>query len=300
MYREMSLCLTEWKSTPNRKPVILKGVRQVGKTWLLKDFGARGFKNCHYVNLEVFHQLGQVFATIKDPVQIVRELEYLLRTKIDVTTDLLILDEIQAIPDAVTSLKYFYESMPELALCTAGSLIGTFLGESPFPVGKTTIKQLHPLTFAEFLLAQGEAALCELLETHDLREPLPLVPHTQLSELWRFYIVTGGMPEAVDAAVQHGGTTFEAARQARFVQSQLIMAYLADMAKHSGQVNAHHMERIYRAVPMQLAQTVDSSARRFVFKGVIPGVKGYAKMASAITWLERAGLVHRVPVLHHV
>jgi uncharacterized protein len=300
MQRNLLSSLKEWKISQNRKPLILKGVRQVGKTWLLKTFGEEEFPAFHYINLESMRELHGIFDKNLSPDSILQELEFVLGKPINRFTDLLIIDEIQAAPRALTSLKYFYEKTPELAICAAGSLIGTFLSNASFPVGKVSFLTLYPFTFSEFLLAKEEFMFFDLLNNHDLTTPFPQTAHLKMFKLWLAYLVIGGMPEAISTSIKYGGTTFIAFEEVRKVQNILVLAYLADVSKQSGKINANHMERVYRAVPAQLAKTLNGTTKRFMFKGVIPGIKGYARMESTITWLEKAGLLYRVPLVDYV
>ena len=153
MYRQFQEQLDAWRYSSNRKPLILKGARQVGKTYLLKEWGAKSFVKVHYVNFERTPQAVGIFERDLDVQRIIRELGFLLKAGINIEQDLLILDEIQAAPKALTSLKYFCEDLPQLAVCTAGSLLGVILSEDSFPVGKVSFLYLHPFSFREFLVA---------------------------------------------------------------------------------------------------------------------------------------------------
>ena len=153
MYRQFQEQLDAWRYSSNRKPLILKGARQVGKTYLLKEWGAKSFVKVHYVNFERTPQAVGIFVRDLDVQRIIRELGFLLKAGINIEQDLLILDEIQAAPKALTSLKYFCEDLPQLAVCTAGSLLGVILSEDSFPVGKVSFLYLHPFSFREFLVA---------------------------------------------------------------------------------------------------------------------------------------------------
>lgn len=285
--------LKDWKVNPARKPLILRGARQVGKTYLLKHFGEANFPNYHYINFETDQQAEQVFERNLDPQRILSDLQLYLEKPIDPKSDLLIFDEIQRCPKALTSLKYFREKMPELALCSAGSLLGVFMSWDSFPVGQVTFLDLYPMTFMEFLTGIGKTQFVDLLQEQTWKEPLPEIAHTKLWDMWKHYLITGGMPEAVESYRNHQDNLFLAFQGVRTIQSDLIDTYMADIAKHSGKVNAMHIERLWRNVPAQLARSMDGSGSKFKFKDAVPGYRGYERLAAPIDWLESAGLILR-------
>jgi len=288
--------LVAWKQAAGRKPLLLQGTRQVGKTTILKTFGQSRFERVHYVNFEETPSFFSAFSGDLKPTGIVRDLSLLLGTPIDRKTDLVILDEIQQCPRALTSLKYFAEEMPELAVCAAGSLLGVHLGECSFPVGKVDEVRMFPLTFDEFLAAGGDPLLREAFA--DIKELAPISPtlHLRLWDAFKHYLAVGGLPEAVSAFQERREEPFAAFQKVREIQNRLVSEYVADMAKHCGKQNAMQLERLWRHVPAQLGRDQNGAAPKFVFKDVFPGVKGYERMAGAIDWLETAGLVLRVPI----
>ncbi len=298
MERNILLSLGAWKANPDRKPLLLTGPRQVGKTYTLKAFGRTAYPTVHYLNFEETPGLAAVFEPDLQPARILRELSFHLNTSIDPSADLVIFDEIQAAPKALTSLKYFAEQMPELSLCGAGSLLGLHLGSSPFPVGKVEFLSLAPLTFEEFLRGTGDERGAGFLETYEIGQPIPDLVHAHLWDRLTRYFAIGGMPEAVVAYADRQDNLFQAMETVRKVQSDLLTAYLADVAKHSGKVNSMHIERVWRNVPAQLARAQDGSSSKFTFKDVVPGVHGYARLAGAIDWLQAAGLIIRVPIVN--
>lgn len=300
MRRSVTDSLNSWKSTANRKPLILRGARQVGKTYILKEFGRVNFPKCHYVNFEADERLGRIFDQDLKPNRILDELQFYLDRTIDRHRDLLILDEIQRCPKALTSLKYFSEDMPEIALCAAGSLLGVTLHTDSFPVGKVQFLDMHPLSFREFLDGTGEERLAELVREHDLIQPLPETAHEKLWELWKRYLVVGGLPEAVNHYREKKENMYEAVQVVRKTQRDLLDAYLADIAKHCGKVNALHIERLWRNVPVQLAQAQNGSAGKFKLREGIPGIRGYDRLSAPLDWLEGANLLIRVPIIDAV
>lgn len=298
MERTITARLDAWRTRPGRKPLLLQGARQVGKTYSLKRFGSRHFKNYHYINFEERETFSPVFAGDLNPVRVVQDLSLLLDTPINLREDLLILDEVQQCPRALTSLKYFAEEMPELAVCAAGSLLGVHLGEASFPVGKVEELHMVPLTFEEFIQAGPNTLLSEAFAAIDGVTPPSETLHTKLWENFKLYLVTGGLPEVVVAFMRDYDDKQAAFRNVRAIQTRLISEYMADMAKHCGKQNAMHLERLWRNVPAQLGREQKGSAPKFAFKDVLSGIKGYQRMAGVIDWLVSAGLVSRLPIVN--
>jgi len=297
MKRNIIKELRNWQTSEIRKPLILYGARQVGKTYILREFGEKDFPRCHYVNFENDERLRSVFNDGISPRKIINELQFLLDCSINKAEDLVIFDEIQQCPRALTSLKYFSEEMPELAICGAGSLIGVNVAPDSFPVGKVTILNLYPLSFDEFLGGVKKTRLTELLENEELQEPLPRIAHDQLWELWKIYLVIGGLPEAINIYRKNLENQYEAMKLVRRVQSDLLDTYMSDIAKHSGKANALHIERLWRNVAMQLARTQNDGARKFRFKDAVPGMRGYERISSPLDWLEKARLILRTSIV---
>jgi predicted AAA+ superfamily ATPase len=244
--------LKRWKQKNNRKPLIIKGVRQTGKTYILKQFGENEFKNVHYINFEQNQKAANLFKVDIDPKRILQDLNFLLDTSIDQAHDLIIFDEIQACPNALTSLKYFAEQMPEVALCCAGSLLGLHLGETSFPVGKVDFLDMHPMCFAEFLEANDDQKSLEVLTQCQKTQTLSDIAHEHLWQQFKIYLVTGGLPEVVQTYVDNKTDLYAALTLVRQKQNEIIFGYYADMAKHSGKVNAMPIDRVWRAIPSQL------------------------------------------------
>lgn len=296
MKRNVLEKLDAWKVSKARKPLLVQGARQVGKTYILKEFGQTRFERVHYINFEMDDRFSAAFAGKLVPESIVSDLSLLLEVPIHIATDLLILDEIQQCPRALTSLKYFAEVMPELAVCAAGSLLGVHLGECSFPVGKIDELQMFPMTFEEFLRAGADKRLCDAFAAVRSLSPLTPVLHQRLWDEFKLYLVTGGLPEIVATFVGMRTNLFEAVQEVRRVQNRLVSEYLADIAKHCGKQNAMHIERLWRNVPAQLGRDQAGAAPKFVFRDVLPGIKGYERMAGTIDCLEAAGLIIRLPI----
>ncbi len=297
MKRKMMARLLEWKGNGRRKPLLIKGVRQVGKTYLLKEFGKLHWPNYHYFNFEKEPNLAKIFESDLVPERIVRELSFYRNTPIRIGEDLVIFDEIQQAPQALTSLKYFAEDCPDLHLCGAGSLLGLHLNPTSFPVGKVTFETLRPMSFEEFLMAGDDKSL-KILKSLSSKDSIPEIVHEHLWEQLKRYFVVGGLPEVVAAYYENKNDLFEAFSIVRKKQDDLLNAYYADIAKHSGKVNAMHIDRVFRSVPSQLSQAHDDSVARFKFKGVVPGLTHYDRLAGAIDWLEATGLVIKVQIVN--
>jgi hypothetical protein len=295
MQRKMMGRLLEWKRSVKRKPLILKGVRQVGKTYLLKEFGRSHFPKTHYFNFEKQPGLAKIFEPDLVPQRILNDLSFHLGQPIRVGEDLVIFDEIQECPKALTSLKYFQEECPEIHLVGAGSLLGLHLSSGSFPVGKVTFETLRPMSFEEFLMANSDKALPDFLK---FTGKIGDIQHEHLWQQLKRYFVVGGLPEVVATYSEHQDNLFEAFSRVRKKQDDLLNSYYADIAKHSGKVNAMHIDRVFNAVPSQLQQVQEGSIARFKFRGVVPGVSHYDRLAGAIDWLEAAGMVTKVHIVN--
>lgn len=294
MKRQIITQLKNWKNNCQRKPLLLKGARQIGKTYSLLEFARDEFYNYHYLNFEEKSKLKNIFADELDPKKLIQKISFELGQTINSKTDLLILDEIQECPRALTSLKYFCEDLPELAICAAGSLLGVRLNDVSFPVGKINHLEMYPLNFGEFIDALGKPLLSEALKAGI--ETISFA-HEQLWNLLKIYFITGGLPEVVKIFVEHQENHFEALNLVRVRQKEIINDYIGDMAKHCGKENAMHLQRLWTNVAQQLSQTQDGSAAKFKFKGAIPEKNRYSRLISTIDWLEAAGLIIKVPII---
>lgn len=275
--------LRAWKIDPARKPLVVRGARQVGKTWLLREFGRSDYEKVVYVNCERNPSVAAIFDGDLDAARILRGLEIAVKDTIEPTTTLLIVDEIQEVPPALTSLKYFQEDRPDIHLATAGSLLGLALrADASFPVGKVNFLDLHPMDFDEFLRAVDEARLADLVELQDWG--LMDAFRDRLIELLRLYLFVGGMPEAV---LRHAeGTSVEIVRD---VQLDIIRGYESDFAKYATSTESRRIAQVWASMPAQLAR----ENKRFIFGQVREGARG-REFGDAIQWLADAGLVHRV------
>ena len=299
MKRHLESKLDHWKKQPSRKPLVLKGLRQCGKTFLLTTWGKKNFPNCHYINFEESPLAARIFEGDLSPKNVLRQLSFFLDSSINEESDLVIFDEIQACPRALTSLKYFNEQMPGLALASAGSLLGLSLNDGSFPVGKVEILSFFPMSFLEFLLALGDLKSVDAIRECTQQTDIPEVVHQHLWERLKWYFVTGGLPEVVATFREHQDDLNSAFKKVREKQKQLLFAYYADFAKHSGKENALHIDRVWRAVPQQLALSQNASASRFQFTGVVPGIDRYQRLAGAIEWLNSTGLILKTSITSH-
>jgi predicted AAA+ superfamily ATPase len=287
MERHLYTELLAWKKSSSRKPLILKGARQVGKTWLLKQFGSNEFRKIHLLNFEENRDLRSFFENNLDPMEIVRSIQLYFSTHINLKEDLLIFDEIQECENALTSLKYFSEKLPELAVCCAGSNLGINLNSASFPVGKVDSLVLYPMNFKEFILA-AEPQYIEILQELN---SIPDAFHNKLWELTKVYYAIGGLPEIVQRFINlKEDLTPETFEEIRYLQNQLLLGYRGDFAKHAGKVNANHISRVFENIPEQIAKENDSSVQKYRFKGVIPGLSKYSQLVGPIEWLIYAGL----------
>lgn len=277
--------LLVWKEKENRKPLILKGVRQCGKTYLLKDFGDRYYDNVAYFNFEETDSLISVFEKDYDTKRIILELELFLGKSIKPGATLIILDEIQECGRALTAMKYFYENAPEYHIVCAGSLLGIALQKQlSFPVGKVDFLTLYPMSFSEFLRACGSETLADYVENFKKGNVIPEPIGDKLTTLLRQYYITGGMPEVV-STWQKTNNIEEVER----VQQNIINSYELDFAKHAPTKDFPKLTAIWRSIPEQLAK----ENTKFIFSHVKKGWRS-KDLEDALEWLIAAGLVYKV------
>ncbi len=276
--------LVRWKDSPRRKPLILNGARQVGKTWLLKEFGRTHFAQVAYVSLDVDSAAAALFETDFNMERIIGGLSLLTGVRIDPASTLVILDEIQSVPKAITSLKYFCENAPELAVAAAGSLLGISASEGTgYPVGKVDTLDLYPLHFREFLDATGEGLLRELIDGGDSTAINAFKDRASLA--LKRYCAVGGMPAVVDAFAASGDFAL-----ARNMQRQIVEDYERDFAKHVPMRLYPRMVEVWNSIPAHLSQ----ENKKFVFGRVREGARA-KDFEEALVWLVQAGLICRVP-----
>ena len=300
MKRSILRDLYSWKDSANRKPLILLGARQVGKTWILKEFGRLEFSNVYLFDFSEKNTiLSSIFKETSNPHQIIKELSLFIEKRIDPSEDLIIFDEIQAEPVALKSLKYFYEKLPQLNLVCAGSLLGVGLSIESFPVGKVDYLDMYPMSFQEFLEANASELLIDEYYSALQHKVTSEILHMKLMDFLRDYLVTGGMPEVVSEFRSNKVDKFSGFSSARKIQVNLVKDYQNDFGKHAGKVNAVHIRTVFDNVPLQLASNVDGSIKKYQFKDVLPGKKGFEPLEGPISWLEHAGLLYKVPICNH-
>lgn len=276
--------LAEWKTKPSRKPLLLTGIRQVGKTWLLKHFGKKYFEDTAYFNFERQEELSQFFRTTRDPGRIIDNLSLVHGRAIQPQKTLIIFDEIQESGEALNSLKYFCEEAPEYAVACAGSLLGVAFGhDKSFPVGKVDFLQVYPVTFSEFL-SEEAPDLYGYLEQIDKPEPIPEIFFNPLCEKLKMYFISGGMPEAVATLLGARDTN---ATQA--VLQSVISSYQLDFSKHVEKKDIPKINYIWNSLPSQLAR----ENKKFLYQAVRPGARA-REYEDALLWLSNAGLVTKV------
>jgi len=291
--------LTQWMRKKNRKPLVLCGARQVGKTYSIKQFGELHFEHLHYFDLEDQKtELFEIFNGPLDPKQIIDKLSFVSGKSIHIKNDILVLDEIQSIPRAITALKYFNQNMQDLAVIVAGSNLGVANIDEPFPVGKVELMVMYPMNFEEFLLGiDQEIALKHLLE---IKGKVADIYHQRFFDFLKIYFVTGGMPEVILQYKEKMDEPLEAFISVRSLQKQLLLHYERDFSKYSGSTNARHIERIFKSIPLQLCNTMNKQSKKFKFKDVISkGYRSYDDLADPIEWLVKSGLALKVNVCEH-
>lgn len=282
MERSIYSSLKKWKDSPTRKPLILQGARQVGKTYILKEFGAREYSEVVYINCDDNNDMQNMFVDY-DVDRIIRSMSAISGISIKPSTTLLILDEIQEVERGLASLKYFCEKAPEYHVAVAGSLLGITMHEgTSFPVGKVDMLYMYPMDFEEFLLAMGKEQLVELLRNNSWAALTPL--RGMLTELLRQYYFVGGMPEAVKTYVERGDIW-----EVRSIHSKIIDAYRNDMSKHVPKQQVQRINMVWNSIPSQLAR----DNKKFIYGALRKGARAN-DFEIAIQWLVDSGLVHKV------
>lgn len=283
MYRTAIEQLYRWKKSRHRKPLIIEGARQVGKTWLMKEFGSKAYANTVYINFDSNSRMSELFASDLNIDRLLMGLELYSGEKIIPNDTLLIFDEVQEVPRALTSLKYFYENAPQYHIVCAGSLLGIALhGGTSFPVGKVDFLSLYPLSFKEFLMATVGEGFAELLEKQDF-PMITALKQTYMDALRQYYFV-GGMPEAVQSFLEDKNFN-----QVRDIQKRILMAYEQDFSKHAPIEIVPKIRMVWNSIPSQLTK----ENKKFIYGLVREGSRA-KEYETAIMWLCDCGLVHKV------
>ena len=285
MKRSIISQLSLWKNSAQRKPLVLKGVRQVGKTWLLKEFGKQHYENIAYFNFDEQGELKQYFEMTKDVQRIIQHLSLINGSPILPGKTLIIFDEIQECNAAFNALKYFCENAPEYHVACAGSLLGIKVSRpTSFPVGKVEFLTVHPMTFTEFLWASDEEKLVQYIDGIDTLDPIPDIFFDQLHEKLKMYFITGGMPESVRAWAQEKDVA-----RVQKVLRDILDAYELDFSKHAAIKDTAKLGFIWSSIPSQLSR----ENKKFIYKAVKKGVRA-REYEDALTWLCNAGLTYKI------
>jgi predicted AAA+ superfamily ATPase len=273
-----------WKRDPERKPLILKGARQVGKTWLMREFGETQYQSYVYFNFDEEDELSSIFEASKNPQRVIERLGLLKGEKILPGETLIVFDEIQECPAALNALKYFREQAGEYHVVTAGSLLGTLLARpKSYPVGQVNLLELRPLAFDEFLFAVDEPLYGYFAQIRK-DQPIEEIFHNRLLEAYSNYLIIGGMPECVASWAQYRDP-----RRIRQIQGELVSIYENDFSKHNGKINSGRILLVFRSIASQLAK----GNEKFIY-GSLKGGARAREFEEAIEWLVSAGMLNRV------
>ena len=275
--------LIDWKNDKNRKPLILKGARQVGKTYILQEFGANYYENTAYFNFDHDYGLAELFLNTKDPKRIIEQLSLAAGKKINPNTTLIIFDEIQECPNALNSLKYFCEEASEYHVACAGSLLGIRLSKISFPVGKVDFLNLYPMTFSEFLIADGAENLVLAMRQIKEIQKIPKLFEDQLIEKLKVYYIIGGMPEAVSSWVNDKDI-----EKVNKIQKNILDSYENDFSKHTDASEANKISLIWNGIPSQLAK----ENKKFIYQVIKEGARA-REYEGSLNWLNDANLISK-------
>lgn len=284
MERLVLQTLKEWKESKDRKPLIINGARQVGKTWALREFARREYKKEAYVVCRKNEIVEQIFKKDFNVERILMSLRAVTHVDITPGDTLIILDEVQEIPEAIEALKYFCESAPQYHIAVAGSLLGISLHRNvSYPVGKVNEIDIYPMSYREFLLAKGEEQACRLLEEHHF--DITNLLHEKYVSLLREYYYVGGMPEAVKSYVESG-----ALQEVRKIQKEILNGYERDFSKHAPKDQVERIRQVWRSIPSQLFK----DNKKFIYGALRPGARA-KDFEMAIEWLADSGLLYKIP-----
>ena len=283
MERFITKKLVEWKNSKDRKPLILKGARQVGKTYILKEFGKNNYENIAYFNFDHDDNLAELFKNTKNPKRIIEQLSLVDGKKIMPQKTLIIFDEIQECPNALNSLKYFCEEANEYHVACAGSLLGIRLSKTSFPVGKVEFLNLYPMTFSEFLLADNSENLVEVMRQTKEVKPILEIFATQLTEKLKTFYIIGGMPEAV-----YSWVTDKDIEKVNKIQKNILDSYENDFSKHTDISEANKISLIWNGIPSQLAK----ENKKFIYQVLKKGARA-REYEGALNWLNSADLIQK-------
>ena len=284
MYRKIMQNLINWKNDKNRKPLILRGARQVGKTYIIKQFGEENYDGVAYFNFDHDTELYQLFENTKDPQRILEQLSFIYGKSIIPGKTLIVFDEIQECPNALNSLKYFEEEANEYHVICAGSLLGIRLSHTSFPVGKVDFLDMYPMTFSEFLMADNCENLIEYMNSITKIENIPEVFFNRLSEKLKAYFIIGGMPEAVNSWTKEKNL-----EEVNKIQKNILIAYESDFSKHTTNIEANKISIIWNSIPSQISK----ENKKFLYQVAKDGARA-REYEGAVNWLRDANVVYKI------
>ena len=284
MYRKIIEKLIEWKNNKDRKPLILRGARQVGKTYIIKKFGEENYDGVAYFNFDHDTELYNMFENTKDPIRILEQLSFVYGKAIIPGKTLIVFDEIQECQNALNSLKYFEEEAKEYHIISAGSLLGIRLSHTSFPVGKVEFLDMYPMTFTEFLEADGCKNLVDYMDSVRSIENIPDIFFDRLSEKLKAYFIIGGMPEAVNSWV-----TDKDMEKVNKIQDDILKSYESDFSKHTTNIEANRISIIWNSIPSQISK----ENKKFLYQAAKDGARA-REYEGAVNWLKDANVVNKI------
>lgn len=284
MYRKIMEELIKWKKSKERKPLIIRGARQVGKTYIIKQFGEENYDGVAYFNFDHDTQLQNMFENTKDPKSILEQLAFVYGKAIVPQKTLIVFDEIQECPNALNSLKYFEEEAKEYHIVSAGSLLGIRLSHTSFPVGKVDFLDMYPMTFTEFLEADGQKNLVDYMNSIKKIENIPDIFFDKLSEKLKAYFIIGGMPEVVAS-----WTKYKDMEKVNKIQDNILKSYESDFSKHTTNVEANRISIIWNSIPSQISK----ENKKFLYQVAKEGARA-REYEGAVNWLKDANVVNKI------
>lgn len=284
MDRKIMKKLIEWKNDKSRKPLILRGARQVGKTYIIKKFGKENYDGVAYFNFDHDKELYNLFENTKDPLRILEQLSFIYGKAIIPEKTLIVFDEIQECPNALNSLKYFEEEAKQYHVISAGSLLGIRLSHTSFPVGKVDFLDMYPMTFTEFLEADGCKNLVDYMDSIKEIENIPTIFFDRLSEKLKAYYIIGGMPEAVSSWVKEKDI-----EKVNKIQDNILISYESDFSKHTSNIEANRISIIWNSIPSQISK----ENKKFLYQVAKEGARA-REYESALNWLKDANVINKI------
>ncbi len=284
MYRNIMEELIKWKQNKERKPLILRGARQVGKTYIIKQFGKENYDGVAYFNFDHDIALQNMFENTKDPKSILEQLAFVYGKEIVPEKTLIVFDEIQECPNALNALKYFKEEANEYHIISAGSLLGIRLSHTSFPVGKVEFLNMYPMTFTEFLKADGQSNLVDYMNSIQNINNIPDIFFNKLEEKLKSYFIIGGMPEVIQSWI-----TYKDMERVNKIQEDILQSYESDFSKHTTSIEANRISIIWNSIPFQIAR----ENKKFLYQAAKNGARA-REYEDAVNWLKDANVVNKI------